>query len=155
MISWWEKSKKKKYSKAFFSVTRVWSLFCTAWCNSAGLVSARKMWRQIQTLVAVLQTYSVLLASVYVFVCLTHTHTNHTSPHAGTDRQGSSLPIFPRSISLSADLTMCHIMTSSGGIIRTNAIYSILVSLTPDPGPLAAYPWQPCVKSGCAHWSHL
>lgn len=54
-------------------------------------------------------------------------------------------------------LCACYIITSSGGIIRTNVIYSILVSLTSDPSPLTAYPWQPlmCVKSGCAYWSHL
>lgn len=54
-------------------------------------------------------------------------------------------------------LCACHIITSSEGIVRTNVIYSILVSLTSDPSPLTVYPWQPlmCVKSGCAYWSHL
>lgn len=88
----------------------------------------------------------------HIFVYCTHTRA-----HTRAQRQTLLRLVFRRSIYLSVALTLGHIITGSGGIIQTNAIYSILVSLTPDPGPSAASPWQPspCARAGCAHWSHL
>ena len=134
-------------------VIYVWNLHCTGY--SADLVSAQKMRRLTDTHLCCRHIDLFCPVSLCVCICmsvsLTHTHT-HKPTHRYQLPQCLSAHLHEEYFK---DLSMCRIRTSSGGIIQTNAIYSILVSLTPDPGPWAAYPWQPCVKSGCAHCSHL
>lgn len=78
---------------------------------------------------------------VYFCVFLAHTTQARTHMRRSQMQPGwSSNLVF---ICLQTWLCASHIITSSGGIIQTNAICSILVSLTPDPSPSAAYPWQP------------